>query len=778
MFGRFTLPLWLCALALVGAAPAAQPQDDPPSVSLIARNSLAGWDHAGPPVGWSVEHGRLHAPRDAGGLLSGFTFGDVELRFRWTAASGSRLTILLPRCDDAAAIRIDAAGDDQPHETVIVRRGARLEWSTDASAPAHVELPHAARIGLALALRGGPVRIDAIHALEPPGSPIFNGRDLAGWWTPGNLASWIVQDGGLVCINTGGNYLRTEKEYANFTLSLEYKISRGGNSGIGIRTARTGWPSGDGTELQIMDEPPGKPVTRHSTMAIYGNLEPIDVAHRSEQFNRAVIKADGYMVSAWINGQLVQQVNTAHLPELKHRHLKGWIGFQDHAARVEFRNVRVLEAPDGLGLPAWYAPQNEAPSQTIVDRLMNPVRLAGADGIVSATTACRVSGSARQVLAHLEGPGAVVQVTRTAAAGTLEFYLDGQPQARIACPAAELHKHVPPLSENTHPVLTYIPFQKSLQIVLRDGKPGQYLIDYVKFPAGVSVEPYRDAETTTVRGLLPAQSYRFQQLGWSKFRDNDPAPRAHGQARTLDPGSSLPLVALDGAGYVQWLRLEGSNRLLAGDDLWIEVSVDGQQSPALAAPARYWFPGQSHGRWRNYVLWAGASAYATLLPMPFGDGLRITLTNRGDQPIHDAGVTLSYYPADRLPPGLSPPSWRLRGTFVTEKSAPDSPLIDLAGRGRLVGIVCQAGDDALPHLRSLIVDGQSRTDQQAVGLATLLGVAPQAVGDPAAQRLALCGRAGGLAWRYLWLAPLDFEQSLLLETDRRVGDRLVLYYAP
>ena len=70
-----------------------------------------------------------------------------------------------------------------------------------------------------------------------------------------------------------------------------------------------------------------------------------------------VIKADGPMISAWVNGQLVQQANTARHPELKHRHREGWIGLQDHGGKIEFRDLRVLSAPDGNGLAAWNEPR-------------------------------------------------------------------------------------------------------------------------------------------------------------------------------------------------------------------------------------------------------------------------------------------------------------------------------------------------------------------------------------------------------------------------------------
>ena len=225
---------------------------------------------------------------------------------------------------------------------------------------------------------------------------MFNGSDLTGWWTPGTRRPGACKDGNLALVGGGGNYLRSEKEYGNFTLSLEYKIRKRGNSGVGIRTAKNGWPSSDGMELQIEDS---RKLDASATMAIYRNIEPIALAEKTEDWNHAVIKADGRMISAWLNGVLVQQVNTQFLPEVRHRPLKGWIGFQDHGAPIQFRNLRIIEAPDGLGLDAWCSTRQEGPrtepaAHLVLDRLMNPERLTLRDGSISARRAPRSARAA------------------------------------------------------------------------------------------------------------------------------------------------------------------------------------------------------------------------------------------------------------------------------------------------------------------------------------------------------------------------------------------------
>ena len=64
-----------------------------------------------------------------------------------------------------------------------------------------------------------PAKITQLQFREPAGEPIFNGQDLTGWHTPGNKDAWHVENGAIVKRGGGGNYLKTEKEYGNFTLS-------------------------------------------------------------------------------------------------------------------------------------------------------------------------------------------------------------------------------------------------------------------------------------------------------------------------------------------------------------------------------------------------------------------------------------------------------------------------------------------------------------------------------------------------------------------------------
>src|SRR6266508_211301 len=63
---------------------------------------------------------------------------------------------------------------------------------------------------------------------------LFNGRDLTGWVNVNtDKDTWKVRDGILVCSGHPIGVMRSEKQYENFILHIEWKhIEPGGNSGV------------------------------------------------------------------------------------------------------------------------------------------------------------------------------------------------------------------------------------------------------------------------------------------------------------------------------------------------------------------------------------------------------------------------------------------------------------------------------------------------------------------------------------------------------------------
>src|SRR3712207_1069186 len=69
--------------------------------------------------------------------------------------------------------------------------------------------------------------------------PLFNGRNLNGWQVD-TRGLWTVQDGMIIGKHQGlayNDFLRTAAHYANFVLSLKFRLVDGrGNSGVQFRS--------------------------------------------------------------------------------------------------------------------------------------------------------------------------------------------------------------------------------------------------------------------------------------------------------------------------------------------------------------------------------------------------------------------------------------------------------------------------------------------------------------------------------------------------------------
>src|SRR6266496_3135758 len=95
----------------------------------------------------------------------------------------------------------------------------------------------------------------ALSAQEPGFVSLFDGKSLDGWKLVGGRGpGYVVKDGIIVCPADGGGNLFTEKEYADFVLRLEYRMSPGANNGVGIRAPLAGDAAYQGMEIQILDD--------------------------------------------------------------------------------------------------------------------------------------------------------------------------------------------------------------------------------------------------------------------------------------------------------------------------------------------------------------------------------------------------------------------------------------------------------------------------------------------------------------------------------------------
>jgi len=201
------------------------------------------------------------------------------------------------------------------------------------------------------------VASSAYGQAEPGFTPLFNGKNLDGWKLVGGTGpGYVVEDGKIVCPSDGGGNLFTEKEYGNFVLRLEFKLSPGGNNGVGLRAPFEGDAAYQGMEIQVLDDPAPqykdiKPA-QHSG-SIYGVFAPKQGALKpTGEWNSYEITAAGRHVRIKLNETVVvdADLDTMKDAEILKQHpglarSTGHIGFLGHRSHVEFRNVRIKELP-------------------------------------------------------------------------------------------------------------------------------------------------------------------------------------------------------------------------------------------------------------------------------------------------------------------------------------------------------------------------------------------------------------------------------------------------
>jgi hypothetical protein len=188
-------------------------------------------------------------------------------------------------------------------------------------------------------------------------TPIFNGHDLTGWVYGHKTGDgYRVRDGAICSTRTDGGNLYTEKEYPNFVLRFQFKLTPNANNGIGIRAPLQGNAAYQGMEIQVLDDS-GSMYTHLRPEQYHGSIYDVVAAKKGHQkpvgqWNDEEITADGRHVKVVLNGATIVDANLDDIKDpaklAKHPGLQnktGHIGFLGHGAEVEFRNLRIKQLP-------------------------------------------------------------------------------------------------------------------------------------------------------------------------------------------------------------------------------------------------------------------------------------------------------------------------------------------------------------------------------------------------------------------------------------------------
>ena len=208
---------------------------------------------------------------------------------------------------------------------------------------------------------------------------LFDGETSNGWrsargpefpvegWTVGDGMLQVWENGGAE--STHGGDIITVDQYENFWLSVDFKMTKGANSGIKYFVRPDLYnvveASAIGCEFQLLDDKnhvdAGLGVAGNRTLGSLYDLitsDKSDAWYNPGQWNTAWVKVEGNHVEHWLNGSKIleyernNQLFNALVQCSKYKnwenfgnHQKGHILLQEHGNEVFFRNVMIKELP-------------------------------------------------------------------------------------------------------------------------------------------------------------------------------------------------------------------------------------------------------------------------------------------------------------------------------------------------------------------------------------------------------------------------------------------------
>ena len=188
-----------------------------------------------------------------------------------------------------------------------------------------------------LLLGSVPVGVEALASPRPEKSQsLFNGKDLAGWKIM-RKGKFSVRDG-VIFLNRGGGWLRTEKTWQDFKLRMVFRfVDKNSNSGIFFRADNHPGPN-VGYQVQTKDDISicsiynrglAKPRVQKDEKLLQKALKP------AGEWQEYRIHAMGGRVEVSLNGQRITVADGLAVR-------KGHIGIQGEGGTLEFRKIEIV----------------------------------------------------------------------------------------------------------------------------------------------------------------------------------------------------------------------------------------------------------------------------------------------------------------------------------------------------------------------------------------------------------------------------------------------------
>ena len=202
-------------------------------------------------------------------------------------------------------------------------------------------------------------------------APMFNGRDLSGWVNVNcSPETWAVRDGMIACTGHPTGALRTERQYENFIMEVEWRhLKNAGNAGIFLWASPIAAPAVPflrAIEVQVLDHGYGntdsytthgdvfpihgatmKPFGRHNGMRSFPSESR---SKPSPEWNHYRIECNAGVLRLSVNGKEVSGGEEAQWR-------KGYIGLESEGSPVEWRNLRIKELPASGATAEQTAPE-------------------------------------------------------------------------------------------------------------------------------------------------------------------------------------------------------------------------------------------------------------------------------------------------------------------------------------------------------------------------------------------------------------------------------------
>lgn len=205
---------------------------------------------------------------------------------------------------------------------------------------------------------------------QTPADPIewvslFDGKSLDGWTQRGGSAPYRIEDGAIVGTTVPGreengkmvsgapnSFLCTDRVYGDFNLELEFKVDRGMNSGVQIRSnSYPGYHDSRVHGYQVEIDPSDRAWTggiydearRAWLYKLEGDARAeARKAFKQDEWNAFRIEAHGDRIKTWVNGVPVADLNDTMT-------LRGFIALQVHGSKaketkeIRWRSIRIQD---------------------------------------------------------------------------------------------------------------------------------------------------------------------------------------------------------------------------------------------------------------------------------------------------------------------------------------------------------------------------------------------------------------------------------------------------